>query len=127
MRSGLPLLQTAGSRKAGFVQTFFCIAEVQSFTPSAGGRRSLPGAAWRRRRAVPGPLVAPPGRSRSSPGRFHASKRLQPFQGTSSDVQYHRWTVCTWNAVSSGGFWQGSPYLQVDIWQGNEWRGLCRA
>ena len=25
------------------------------------------------------------------------------------------------------GFWQGSPYLQVDIRQGSSWRGLCRA
>ena len=127
MQSGLPLLQTAESGEAWFVQTFFRISVVQSFAPSAGDGRSLPGAAWRRRRAVPGPLVTSAGRSRPSSGRFCASKRLRPFQGTSRDVQHHRWTVRMWNATSSGGFWQGSSYIQVDIWQGSTWRGLCRA
>ena len=127
MQSGLPLLQTAESGEAGFVQNFFRISVVQSFAPSAGGGRSLPEAAWRRRRAVPVPVVTLPGRSQSSSGRFRASKRLRPFQGTSRDVQHHRWTVHTWNAASSGGFWQGSSYIQVDIWQGSAWRGLCRA
>ena len=35
--------------------------------------------------------------------------------------------VRTWNAASGGGFWQSSSYIQVDIWQGSAWRGLCRA
>ena len=114
--------------KRGLIRLFLLKREVPSFTPLARGGRSLPGAAWRRRRVVPGPLVTPPGRSRSSSGRFWSSRRrLRPFQGTSRDVQYHRWTICMWNAASSSGFWQGSPYLQVVIWQGSSWRGLCRA
>ena len=118
-------LRVAGSEVC---PDFSCLREVQSFAPSASGGRSLPGAAWQRRRAVPGPLVTPPGGSRSSSGLFWSSRRrLRPFQGTSRDVQYHRWTVCMWNAASSGGFWQGSPYLQVDIRQGSSWRDLCRA
>ena len=98
---GLPLLQATnkgiqgGSRdflyyrlrragKQGLSRTFSVYPAVQSFAPSAGGRRSLPGAARRRRRAVPGPLVTSPGRSQSSSGRFRASKRLAVpgyFQG----------------------------------------------
>ena len=120
-------LQTAESGGSGVCPVLFSIAGVQSFTPSTGGGRSLPGAVWQRRRAVPGPLVTSPGISQPSSGRFRVPERLRPFQGTSRDVQHHRWTVRTWNAVKSGGFWQGSPYLQVDIWQGSSWRGLCRA
>ena len=84
------MLQTAESGEAGFIQNFFRISVVQSFAPSAGGGRSLPGAVWRRRRAVPGLLVASPGRSGSSSGRFRASKMLRSFQGTSRDAQHHR-------------------------------------
>ena len=127
MQSGLLLLQTAESGEAGFVQNFSSLSVVKSFAPSAGNGRSFPGAVWQRRRAVPGPLVALPGRSRSSSGRFCASKRLRPFQVTPRDVQHHGWTVRTWNAASGGGFWQGSSYVQVDIRQGSVWRGLCRA
>ena len=119
-------LRVAG--KWGLSRFFLLKREVQSFAPSARGGRSLPGAARQRRRAVPEPLVTPPERSRSSSGRFWSSRRrLRPFQGTSRDVQYYKWMVCMWNAASSGGFWQGSPYLQVDIRQGSSWRGLCRA
>ena len=127
MQSGLPLLQTVEGGESWFCQELFSLSAVQSFAPSACGRRSLPGAAWRRRRAGPGPLVTSPGRFRSSTGRIRASKRLRPFQGTSRDVQHHGWTVLTWNAASGGGFWQSSSYIQVDIWQGSTWRGLCRA
>ena len=118
-------LRRAG--KQGLLRTFSVYPAVQSFAPSTGGRRSLPGAAWRRGRAVPGPLVTSPGRSGSSSGRFHSSKRLRPFQGTSRDVQHHGWTVRTRNAASGGSFWQSSSYIQVDIWQGSSWRGLYRA
>ena len=127
MQPGLPLLQIAESGGNGVCPELFSISAMQSVAPSAGGGRSLSGAAWRRRRAVSGPLMTSPGRSRSSSGRFRASERLRPFQGTSRDVQHHRWTVRMWNAASSGGFWQGSSYIQVDIWQGSSWRGLCRA
>ena len=85
-------------------RTFYVYPAVQPFAPSAGDRRSLPGAAWRRGRAVPGPLMTSPGRSRSSAVRIRASKRLRLFQGTSRDVQHHGWTVRTWNAASGGGF-----------------------
>ena len=42
-------LRRAG--KQGLSRTFSVYPGVRSFTPSAGGRRSLPGAAWRRGRA----------------------------------------------------------------------------
>ena len=118
-------LQRTGKR--GLSRSFPVYPAVQSFAPSASSRRSLPGEAWRRGRVVPGLLVTLPGRSGSSSGRFCASKRLRLFQGTSRDVQHHRWTVRTWNAASSGGFWQSSSYIQVDIWLGSTWRSLCRA
>ena len=105
-----------GAGNQGFVKSFLSLSSVRLFAPSAGGRRSLPGEVWRRGRASPWSLVTSPGRSRSPAGWVRASLGLRRLWDASRDVQHHRWTVCTWNVASCGGFRQGSSYIQVNIW-----------
>ena len=106
-----------GAGNQGCVKNFLSLSSRAVIrTIGAGGRRSLPGAAWRRGRAGPWPLVTSPGRSGSSAGWIRASFELRRLWNASRDVQHHRWTVHTWNAASCGGFRQGSSYIQVDIW-----------
>ena len=76
MQLGFPLLLTAKGGESGVRQELFEFIVVWSFAPSAGGRRLLPGAAWRRGRASPRSLVTSPGRSRSSAGWVRASLGL---------------------------------------------------
>ena len=131
---GLPLLMGHETRGSGEVVGIFFIADCRGrgirissrtfcvhmvlwlFTPSAGGRRSLLGAAWRRRRAGPWPLVTLPGRSGSSAWRIRVSTRLRRLWSAARDVQYYKRMFRTWNVASGGCFWQGGSYIQVDIW-----------
>ena len=83
MQSGLLFITDCGERGSRVCQELFRSIQRCSHShhrPAVEGR--FLGAAWRRRRAVPGSLVTSPGRSRSSSGRFRVSKRLRPFQGS---------------------------------------------
>ena len=113
MHSGLPLLQTVESREARFVKNFFSL--------SSGAVIRTIGRRWK--------VASWGGVAKEKSGSWAACDFAW-------EVAILFWAIpCVeetpavpgYYAASGGGFWQSSSYIQVDIWQGSAWRGLCRA